>query len=388
MNDLETRLTEAFQADVARPDVDDFLTGVRRGSRVRRARRNAAAAVTATVAAVALVAAFTSAHHGARSAPPVHQPTTSVSLPPGATSQVLDVAVMPAAVLRLTTNVGCVGCSTVWERTGAGGWQHLFDFSGRSAYGGKVDPLFGPVSYLQMAPDGRNGFAWGARLWSTHDGGHSWQLVTDGPGDRTDRGHWTWSGPHAAWSVYDGRLLWRTALGSDTWHLVDPPEIGTVAGVLPDDRVVLLTYPGEGSQGRLVYGSGTSWKNIGLPCAGGGPHLDDPTPTPVVHGTTVFAVCGRRIESTDLDGLATWTVLGKFTGSVQALLPLDDRRVLVQTREVAVYDDRGAHPVDLRPAPGEQLLRISTEGESAWVVGMDGSLFSSADGGSTWTRVE
>lgn len=138
----------------------------------------------------------------------------------------------------------------------------------------------------------------------------------------------------------------------------------------------------------LVYGSGTSRKNIALPCSSGAPGLDDPTPPPVVHGTTVFAVCGRNIETTDLDGPATWTVLGKIHGTVRALLPLDDRRVLVKTRTVAVYDDHGSHPADLHPAPREQLMRISTESESAWVVGIDGSVFSSADGGSTWTRLE
>ncbi len=390
MTDLETRLRDGLHAEVDQPDVVAFLTGVRRGAAWRRGRRTSAG-VAVLVAAVVGGSVLLQSGRDDRTTPqPITHgpsPTAATSqLPRDATSQVLDVSVTGAGVLRLTTNIGCLGCSTVWQRTLDGRWQHLFDFAGRAAYGGKVDPLFGPVSHLTMAADGRNGYAWGHRLWSTHDGGHSWQIVPDGPGAHTPRGHWTSVGPTSAWSVYDGRILFRSDLGSDTWTVVDSPEIGTIVGVLPDDRVVLLTYAGDGSQARLVYGAGTSWSHIDMPCGEGGPGSDNPAPPPVVHGTTVFAVCGTEVETTNLGGTGTWRVIGRLPGTV-AVLPLDDHRVMVQSRKATIYDARGGHhTVDLPLPRGEQLIGISSSGPAIWVVAIDGTVDSSADGGEHWQR--
>jgi hypothetical protein len=389
MTDLETRLRDGLHGHLESPDVDRFLTGVRRGVAWRRGRR-ASAGVAALAAAVIGGSVLLQQRHDPRTVPqPItHGPSPTVTTPPlprDALSQVLDVDVSDAGVLRLTTNISCLGCSTVWRQTADGQWQHLFDFTGRAAYGGEVDPLFGPVSYLTMAADGQDGYAWGHRLWSTHDGGRSWKIVHGGPGAHTPRGHWTSIGPTSAWSVYDGRILYRSDLGSDTWRFVNSPEIGTIIGVLPDDRVVLLTYPGEGTQARLVYGAGTSWSSIPVPCGEGGPGSDNPAPPPVVQGTTVFVVCGTKVETRTLDGTRAWKVIGRLTGTAVAVLPLDDHRVLVQTRTATIYDTRGSHHRVNMPLPrGEQLVRISVAGRAIWVVGIDGTVDSSADGGEHW----
>lgn len=396
MTDLETRLRDGLRGDVDQRDVDRLLTDVRRGVAWRRGRRSSAGVALAVVALVGGSVLVQQARSD-RTSPlpatfgPSPTATTSVSTPPlprDATSQVLDVAATVHGALRLTTNIGCLGCSTVWRQASDGHWEHLFDFTGRAAYGGQIDEDFGPVSYLTMAPNGRDGYAWGARLWSTHDGGESWAIVTDGPGGRTVRGHRTVVGPTTAWSAFDGRVLYRSEIGSDTWTLVDPPEIGDVLGVLPDDRVVLMAYPGEGSQGRMVYGAGTSWSELALPCDGGGAGPGERVgPGPVVSGGAAYVVCGHHVERTTLDDTPAWHVLGRISGRVLALLPLDDHRVLVQTRTVSVFDEQGRHPDGLRAHPHQQLMRISSQGVETWVVDLAGSTWRSSDAGRTWVSV-
>jgi len=152
MNHLEDRVRRALRADVSGVVTEQVLADVHRGADRRWSRRTAsvaAAAVVVAIMGVTGVAAQLRGDDGAGPSPqpttqsPTQSPTTTQSagpeLPPGAAQGVIDVSVVgPDAVFRLTTNVGCVACSTVWRRDASaeGGWLWLHDFEGEDAYAG------------------------------------------------------------------------------------------------------------------------------------------------------------------------------------------------------------------------------------------------------------
>jgi len=397
MNDLEERVRRGLGTDVDTIGTEDLLASVHRGVRRRRSRRTAGAAVAAVALVVAGVA--TAVRLGGddgepRPAPsPTSQTPTSdptgddPTLPPGASQGVIDVAVTTGEAWRLTTNVGCVGCSTVWLRDedAEGGWQRLHDFAGK-------DPMFGPVSYVDMAENGRDGFAWGNRLHATHDGGRTWSVVTDGPGRTTDRGHWTFLTSTHAWSKFisdtsDGEELWRSELGSDAWQRVevsgpvdDPRTIG--------DTVVMMTFAGEDTSSPVLRISrdGQTWSELALPCGGENQsHLGR---------SEVFVLCAAPAGATihRSAGLAGWEEFGRSTlGQVTAGVALSDERLLVMGDGQAVlFEPGGSRPVDLGLPAGQDFYTATADvaGDTAYLTTSDNRILASTDGGLTWSGLD
>jgi len=129
MNPVEERVRRALEADVTSVSTEDLLASVHRGAARRRSRRTAVVAAAAVVLVTGGVAVPSQWGDEPPPSPsPAPEPSEDVSLPPGAASGVIDVSVTGAGqVFRLTTNVGCVGCSTVWRQAGRG-WERLHDF--------------------------------------------------------------------------------------------------------------------------------------------------------------------------------------------------------------------------------------------------------------------
>jgi hypothetical protein len=71
--------------------------------------------------------------------PITHEPSATADT----TGRVVDLDTAGGDVYRLTWNLGCSACSSVWRRDGAGTWTHLYDFSGNAAYGGRITPTTG-----------------------------------------------------------------------------------------------------------------------------------------------------------------------------------------------------------------------------------------------------
>jgi len=134
------------------------------------------------------------------------------------------------------------------------------------------------VSGLRMA-DPLNGWAFGPDLWSTHDGGGSWQKVAL-PGLAAGSEVWALETAgglvHAA--VYDGDSHVRIAsspVASDEWQLA-PVQLEVGAGPVPSAQMVLQ---GDGGWvievdrtvvggARLVNGAWTAWQPPCLDVAG------------------------------------------------------------------------------------------------------------------------
>lgn len=420
MSDFEDRVRRGLRVDVRSVDAEALLRDVHRGAAHRRRRRTVGALV-ASVLVLAGVAGVTASLRGDERAgpapvPPTPSPTQS-PLPAGAPQGVVDVAVVSAdRWFRLTMNIGCVGCSTVWrnDQSAEGGWERLHDFQGTSAdFGGPDDTGQGPLAHLVMASDRENGWAWGSRLWSTHDGGKTWTLVSTGPGRgeggsielaATDSEVWALRRTGASPTT-----LWRSALSiDDDWTRVDPPDLAGVTGLLTLSDTVLLETSDEGlSSPRLQYlleggaGAGFPWNEVSNPCPGENRAY---AATSVAYllcrssgGATAYRLVGVEHPVAG-EPAFQWYRFGRSTGVVTAVHPIDDRRLLLVGEDAAatLLTDDGdtvdapatAMTVDLLLAPGEETGTSASSGDLVLVTTFDddgpGRLLASTDGGLTW----
>jgi hypothetical protein len=413
MSDLEDRVRHALRTGVARVEPEQLLQDVHHGATRRRRRRTVA--MVATSAAAIMVAAGTATVVGGQlDTTPDRPPTTQVpspapttadpspsqpDLPAGATRGVVDVSVVSAdRVFRLTTNVGCVACSTVWqnEQSAERGWERLHDF-GRDAYADKVRPRFGPVANLAMATNGEDGWAWGERLYSTHDGGHTWTQVTIGSG--SEPSHSVSLTREFAWSFFYsdelGPQLYRTPIGADDWSTVPVADIAKVNTIETiGDRIVLEVFDKGPNPTLELSTDGTAWSKVDKPCGG---------ETAVYSAqSTAFIACpsdpgpdnGATVYRLTED-LSSWEEFGHSEGTLGGILALADDRILfsyVGGRGLLITPS-GSRPVDLGLRSGEEIGASSTAGGVTVVTTFTDQpnqhrLLRSDDGGLTWHEVE
>lgn len=404
MNDFEDQLRRALRTDVLDVEPDRLLDAVHRGA-TRRRRRRTATVVAASLLVIAGAAGVATTirgdeRTGPEPLPATHTPSPSPSqpspsqssLPDGAEQGVVDVSAPSAdLVLRLTWNVGCVGCSTVWRQDASvtGGWERLFDFTGRAAFGGKVDPDFGPVTNLAMAPNGLDGLAWGARLFATHDGGRTWTLVTDGPGPlvkdfatnveltRTD----AWALVHGR----DGMELWRAPLGTDNWSLAQAPDVANALRLITvgDEIALEETTAGSPSHLRMQHSTdGRTWRELPLPC-GGESQVS-------AAGSTAFILCTPAGNSSTVyrtTDLTSWHVFGRSTpGGAHSILALAPDRLLIVTGpdQAKVMTSDGTRPADLGLSTGEDIAGGAATDQGGLLTSDAHRLIESTDAGLTW----
>lgn len=400
MNDIEDRVRRALRAHLPGVDAEQMLGDVRHGVRRRRRRTAALAAASVLVAGSAGIAIGLGADGDQTpDRPPASRsPEPSPTLPADAARGVIDVAAAsPDLVFRLTTNVGCVACSTVWRQDSSadGGWVRLHDF-GTDAYRDQVNPTFGPVANFAMAANGRDGWAWGERLFSTHDGGETWGQIAFGPGLSTEYGHAVHLTPAYAWSLFRderGTRLFRTPIGVDDWSTVEAPDLSGTSGMFTVGDSVALETSDEGLAGpRLrISTDGSTWSRLDLPCAG------EPTVRPAE--SEVFALCTSASDWKDLTvyrtrDLSHWELVGRWTGVLDSFLPLADDRILLvgSGGKTGLMTPSRTRSVDLGEARGTGIYESSSIGELCYLVAYDGNstgrLLRSTDGGLTWQQLE
>ncbi len=383
MTDLETRLREGLHGDVEQPDLDGFLSGVQRGAAWRRGRRASAVvavAVAALVGGSVLLQSSRDDQVAPAPTPITSSPTSTPSGPdaPQRHGRVVDASVAGSTVFRLTSDLGCTACSSAWRLGPSGTWEHLYDFAGRAAYGGRVDAAFGPVDTLTMAPNGRDGWAEGYRLWSTHDGGQTWSIVSDGPGAHTVFGRTVGVGTKTAWVLrrsISGGSLWRTHVGSDAWQRATGVprlhELTGFGGVLADDRAAVLVSGEGGSGNALVVGTVGSWNQVPLPSGADLIVRTDGAAfwasVPETGGVDLFRLETSGVRDLGRVGTRNW-------------FPLDGQRVLLDRPTAAVFSTTGIEQTDLRLGHGRVLRVTRADDGTFWLVTLRGRIYSSPDG--------
>ena len=380
MTELETRLREALHGDLGELGADALLDDVRRGVRRRRTRRTTSVAAVA-VLIVAGAVGLGAARHGDGEPAPSHRTPVVHSKQP----DIEDLSVSATGERVEAVRGDCTSpCTEVWAQHGKSAWQHR----------GTIDDVTVAVT---MAPDGQNGWAPGMTgVWATHDGGRSWALVPAFPVPQTG-GVVIEAGPDDAWAWLPGALaprraarLWRTPVGSDDWKRVSLPPLSPqtkLENVLPDSRVVLGGFgPVSGSAQHVFVGDGTAWHRYSVPCFqvpelfGGQPSTQGGlcgfARTPGLIEGQPLASSGQTPEGSSV-AIGMTTTHGRPVGQVRTLYSDGHRAV--------VYGPDGRTPAHLELALREMIRQFAITGAHAVLSTSRGRVFTSDDGGVTWT---
>ncbi len=300
-DNLEPRLRAGLRTDpvAGQASPSRMIERVRLGVRRRRTVR-VATAVTAVVALTVVVGALTQVGRSLRAepaAPSTASPTASPTGPPSTPTPTNEarpdrrlhgttgLAASTDALFRVTVNVGCDDCSTVWRRETTGDWQRLHDF-GAEAYRGRANHDYGPENGVVVDPAGDNLWVTGSTLWSSHDAGATWAEVRSGPSRRTSK--IAAGSTHVIAVAYPGFGRWSSPVGSDDWTRL--PNDGGTSSVVPLGDAVAFTGSDEGGSSvelSVTY-DGVTFSRASLPCGGDA----------VIRsaGNAVFILCenGRR----------------------------------------------------------------------------------------------
>jgi hypothetical protein len=381
MTDFETRVREALHSDTAPRSADDLLHDVRRGARRRRARRTSslAAAAALAVAAVGGIAVHRHSHPAV-----AERPTSELRVGNLAVS-----VTGSGQAYKVVANQGCdTPCSVVWRREPSGSWTRLAAFQTAPAPG----LMNGAIDHLSMAPNGRDGWAWGTGVWSTHDGGDSWSSITGLVRRRDIYGLDIEVGATQAWAMMPhGRSLrlMHSPVGGDDWTPAPIPHWGQahIGAVLPDSRVAISVGNGNIHREPFVVGDGTTaWQHVSVPCYRQPPLFDG--------RTFVTFYCGPMGKTGG--GVEGDTKNGKefdFSPVELGMKPLSRSMPLGQVEQLLVHRNAalvvtpdGVRKSDLRLGDDDTVSGYAHAGDHVWIVTEGHRLFASDDGGLHWRQ--
>jgi len=288
-------------------------------------------------------------------------------------------------------------CAVVWKTTdGGGSWSRLnvLDVPASGAAG----PDF--VSAVRFA-DARHGFAYDRSLFATFNGGERWQ--------RVDLGN-----PVSGLTVAGSRAYaFVGTCGFGTGNCTEPPRLaeGTIstgrwryvspgvnladtAGgtfVVNGPDVYAVATGEDGGQVLLARTSAGRWERRTVPCP-------RPMVAPITGGDGLVAAClpalpgGPAELQTSSDGGASWAVVWHFSfpaaitslavGGSSAVVGLDSGDVMRTT-------DNGLHFTAVLHTGAGPALQFSDADHGVLTAGPAGhrQLYSTADGGATWSRL-
>lgn len=259
----------------------------------------------------------------------------------------------------------------------------------------------GPVSLVQMAPDGRNGWTWGTQTWATHDGGSSWQqMPSPGRGGGPAQHLSTTVTPDGrAWGLALSGRLFTAAAGADSWSPVRlPADVRSVTKVVGTDRrTAVLAQAGSAQQLIISTDDFRTSRTAPPPCAalnGEGLTADH---------DTFFAACAatsrdRATIWSSSDGRSSQRLAEvPHRGLIAAITGVDAHSALVTVDATKppfpTFLVTGHHAVPVRLGPGRALpLSSQFDGRHGTLVldvdGRQTALVRTSDGGHSWQLVE
>jgi photosystem II stability/assembly factor-like uncharacterized protein len=253
-----------------------------------------------------------------------------------------------------------------------------------------------PVELVRVGEDERDLWAFGQQLWSSHDGGATWDRQKLSGDNRLGRVLVEPVGDDV-YALQDGGpvRLWRSPASTDDWTVVPLPGGVEYADHLTSigDTLVVTAYLDD-RRVLLLNDGGDTWRQGQAPCQGeAGPVRTSGTiltmPCPA-EGIT-FDRGAQVIVWRSPDG-ETWTPFAgvRHSSYLDDVFPVDDTTVFAVTGDggLLVTAD-GQEQVDLPTGKDDSSLfgRFVTP-ERGYLLTSPQQLLGTEDGGHTWTRLD
>jgi hypothetical protein len=412
---LEDRLREALRRPdpLDRTDGAGLLDAVHAGARRRRARR-----LVASVAAVAVVAGggfvAVSGALDSRGTPVADRsPTAATTGTASSSSQSGGMTPGRSAVPLSLTATGTAyqwvlvgrddgsgsssSCASVYSTADAGAtWSKPRELgvpAGSTGWYGAtpVSPVVSQLRFSRPAGGGpANGWAFGGTLLSSHDSGASWhapKLPVAGAVRLLEA--WR-TEVYAAVDTGSGVVVVRSPADRDSWTVVDTgfslTSVSAIAAAPGELAVIATTGDGAGPH-VLVTVDGSSW-SVRSPCPPGYSAEQLSTaagPAPGADSLWLACASGERsVARVTLDAGAHWEAVqapkARFTLAARSV-----RSALAVTNGRVERLSPGSAPATIATVPVNAVAFAGfTNPATGYIVGSDGRMWRSADGGNTW----
>jgi hypothetical protein len=406
---LEDRLRETLR----RPgpdhlDPDRVLRSVHSRARSRRTRRLAAASVAVVALAGGGIAAL-SGHLGSSGSQLAGQPasapvtTAAAGLP---ASEAVPVSLTATGtdyqwVLTALDDGSCAStnCAVVYGTADAGAsWSapHRLRVPVIGAGARAASPQTGAVSQIRFsrAADGgpANGWAYGGDLLSTHDSGERWNAVHLPVGGQVTYLEAFGDEVYATVDTGSGVVLVMSPADHDAWSIVDNgiamTSVSAVAATR-DDLALITTTGDNGAPHVVVTADGATW-SVTSPCPSTAPATQlSASSDPTSGRDGVWVVCSSPGRSTtvvvSLDAGIHWRAVAAPEGSFTLAARSADSAIAVDDGTV-VSLRRGSEPTAVSAVPVHGVVFAGfTNPDTGYVIGADGRMWRSGDGGRTWS---
>lgn len=259
------------------------------------------------------------------------------------------------------------------------------------------------VSKVRFA-NSRDGWIFGAELWSTHDGGHSWRRV-----DASDPATDVEASGGMAYALI-GANISSTPVGSDAWSAAPNVSVDTGSGSIALHGKTAWVVTGGMPSHLLESANGAAWHDLGNPCAAEGSQWNLTGAAPV-YTSSIYLLCigdagagsqsKKVLFSTDGGVHATATAIDPPRGGdANGIAAADSKVVAVAARSGAseVYRSGNAGATWQTPLQkgdggvGYFDLGFTTSTQGVVVYGQPGpgqpsQLLMTHDAGATWSAV-
>jgi hypothetical protein len=293
-------------------------------------------------------------------------PATSPAAPPSSADAVSLAGFKPASVTFVSATQGFVlgaqtcatGTCTTLASTVDGGSTWTYAAAVPAAITGS-NPAVSKVRFATK----NDGWAFGPQLWSTHDGGRTWnQQATPGPVSDVEASGGVAYALEASCGTepcVQGDRLLQTPVSSDAWTAISGPKLADGPGSLaPHGNTVWVVVNGGGTSTFDMVVGGSAWHRLANSCAAAGADLALVGVAPV-STTQLFELCAG------------------------------DPGAGSETKVVLFSADGGAHATATSAAPARGGLASGIAAASTTVVAVPAAsgasyVYRSADGGHTW----
>jgi hypothetical protein len=319
------------------------------------------------------------------------QPGTLVAGPvPAGFSPVSMTATSPDAYWLLGNGeTAGQGAAVVATMDGGSTFTHAGGFDATVVHGTN-DVTASTVRGLRFATGGRDGWAYGGGLWSTHDAGTTFTRVTTGPAsglverlETAGGATYALARDGAAWS------LWQTPAGGDAWQPLDADLHQPGALAVTSDLVAVTDHADGETYALVSTDGGTTFTRRPTPCSA---DLGAGDLSATLDG--LWLTCATGTSATvhvSTDDAATWTKVPTDSPAISATASEVGARggaqAIVATPGKALLVGPGG--ATSTPVPGLAAPTFAgfTTSKVGYILDVEGQLFRSTDGGSTWALV-